>query len=211
MPARPSSTSSLLMVCLAAAVLSLGCGKSTPDETKATDAMGEASEHAHAHHEGQNEEDILSRNEVPMKPWDQERMTELSQQLADAMLALRNSFRNNPVLRTPDSRKRVAAAEMMDTLRNLDRHCRALATQVRRGGTEETTRGTVRRIGTLLRDANQIGRRIMTNAWTDERILPAMELVNEIAPFYGSGPIYDTENMTMIEGGPNPNRRQEGQ
>ena len=53
--------------------------------------------------------------------------------------------------------------------------------------------------GTQLNDAQVEGRRTMTSHWMDERIRPAMALVNEIAPFYGSGPLFDPEEMKRID------------
>ncbi len=200
---RPSSTPTLILACLALAGLGLGCAKSTPEESPPAAEAASVSSGA--------DEGAADENTVPDLEWDQERMTQLTRELADAMLAVRNSFRNDPINHNPDIGMRQSATEMNEILRNLDRHCRSLATQVERGATADETRGTARRIGTLLRDANQVGRRLTINAWTDERILPAMELINQIAPYYGRGPMFDTETMTLIDSGPNPNRRQQGQ
>ena len=38
-----------------------------------------------------------------------------------------------------------------------------------------------------------------------------MVLINQIAPYYGRGPLYDIETMEMLDQGPNPNRRREGE
>jgi len=189
-------TWALFAILLVSLLAGVACSKSTPEESAPAAATAAAD---------------AAEDTTPQLEWDSERMTQLTADLATAMRDVRNSFRKNPVMQTPDSGKRRTADQMMEVLRGLDRHTASLATRVSRGQTAEETRPTARRIGTLLRDANQLGRRLMTSEWTDQRILPAMELINEIAPYYGRGPLYDTETMTMIEGGPNPNRRQSGE
>ena len=71
---------------------------------------------------------------------------------------------------------------MEQTLRNLEIATRRLHNRVRAGNDFEGTRGTARRIGVLLNDADMWGRRIMTSAFLAERVQPAMKLINEIAP-----------------------------
>ena len=59
----------------------------------------------------------------------------------------------------------------------------------------------------LLNDADMWGRRIMTSQWMAERVQPAMKLINEIAPFYGSGPLFDPETMQRLDRAPDPQAR----
>jgi hypothetical protein len=59
----------------------------------------------------------------------------------------------------------------------------------------------------LLNDADVEGRSIMTSAFMAERIQPAMETINEIAPFYGRGPIFDPATMQRLDRPPNPQRQ----
>ena len=143
------------------------------------------------------------------KPWDQERMTELSGELADATSALRRAFRQEPTFRNPKTPNRNAVHQMEQTLRNLEIATRRLHNRVSAGNGFEGTRGTARRIGVLLNDADMWGRRIMTSAFMAERIKPAMELINAIAPYYGSGPLYDPETMQRFDRPPNPDRPSE--
>lgn len=198
-------TRALLCILFVTLLAGVACSKTTPEETApaAASAAGDAPSSGEA---ASNAEDT-----TPLLEWDQERMTKLTADLATAMRDVRNSFRKNPMMQTPDSTMRRSANQMTETLRGLDRHTASLASRVANGQNADETRGIARQIGTLLRDANSTGRRLMTSAWTDERILPAMKLINEIAPYYGSKPLYDTETMTMIEGGPNPNRRESGE
>lgn len=193
----------LRAVAVLLAAASLGCATSGPDEqaAEAAPAVAAAGDAAQA-----TAEDV-----EPDLAWDPERMTQLTAELSKAVSAVRDSFRNDPLMNTPDSSKRRSALQMNDLLRNLDRQCRSLAAQVKSGKGRADTSGTARRIGTLLRDANELGRGLVTSEWTDQRIRPAMELVNQIAPYYGRGPMYDMETMTMIGQGPNPNRRRQGE
>ena len=144
-------------------------------------------------------------SDAGLKPWDQERMTELSSQLAKEMKAVRNAFRNDPIANEPVSPHRRAAQQMSDTLRHLHRTASQLHTRVKGGGDYEQTLGIARKIGTLLNDADELGRRIMSSTWTNERVKPAMETLNQIAPYYGSDPLYDPENLQRVDRAPASN------
>ena len=65
------------------------------------------------------------------KPWNQERMTELSGQLATEMRAVRNAFRNDPVANQAVSPHRRAAEQMSDALRGLDQSASQLHKRVK--------------------------------------------------------------------------------
>ena len=95
---------------------------------------------------------------------------------------------------------------MEQTLRNLEISTRQLHNRIKGGGGFEETQGTARRIGMLLNDADVQGRRIMTSAFVAEKVQPAMRLINEIAPYYGSGPLFDPETMQRLDRPPNPDR-----
>ena len=140
------------------------------------------------------------------KPWDQARMTELSIDLAKAMSAVRTAFRKEPSFRDPSNPNRRSNQNMEQTLRALETSARQLRNRIQGGGGFDETRGIARKIGSLLNDADVEGRRIMTSVWLDERIKPAQQLINQIAPYYGSGPLFD-ENMQRIDRAPNPDRR----
>lgn len=142
------------------------------------------------------------------KPWDQARMTELSIDLAKAMSAVRTAFRQEPGFRDPSSPNRRATQNMEKTLRALETSTRQLRNRLQAGDGFDQTQGIARKIGSLLNDADVEGRKIMTSVWLDEKIKPAQQLINEIAPYYGSGPLYD-EKMQRIDRAPNPDRRTE--
>ena len=143
--------------------------------------------------------DAAEPADAPRKAWDQEQMTDLSAQLTKAMGAVRQAFRREPSFRDPNNPNRRASQNMDQTLRALETSARQLHARVSGGGGYQETLGIARKIGTQLNDAQVEGRRIMTSHWMDERIRPAMALINEIAPFYGSGPLFDPEAMKRID------------
>jgi len=144
---------------------------------------------------------------TPTKPWDQARMTELTGELATSMAAIRRAFRKEPLFRNPQSPNQRAVHNMEQTLRSLEQSTRQLSNRVKGGGALAETQGTARRIGMLLNDADMWGRRIMTSSWMEESVQPAMKLINEIAPYYGSGPLFDPETMQRLDRAPDPQAR----
>jgi len=160
-----------------------------------------------AHHE--DEEDARSEpapESEGRKPWNQEAMTSLSEKLAAQMREVRRTFRKEPTFRDPQNVNRRAAHQMEQTLRSLETSTRQLRNRVRNGGGFEDTQGQARRIGMLLNDADVEGRRLMTSTWMAQSVQPAMVLINEIAPYYGSGPLFDPDSMQRVDRPPNPER-----
>jgi len=153
-----------------------------------------------AHHEGEEEGD------GERKAWDQARMTDLSAKLFTATSELRRAFRREPNFRNPATPNQRAVHNMEQILRSLETATRQLRNSVAGGGDFEATRGTARRIGMLLNDADVESRSIMTSAFMAEKIKPAMVLINEVAPYYGSGPLYDPETMQRLDRPANPDR-----
>ena len=158
-----------------------------------------------AHHEG------AEAGTDGRKPWDAERMTALSAELATSAAQIRRTFRKDPNFRNPKTPNQNAVHQMEQTLRNLEITTRRLSKQVKAGGTADSTQGTARRIGMLLNDADMWGRRIMTSAFTEEQVRPAMKLINQIAPYYGSGPLFDPETMQRLDRAPDPQRPEAAQ
>jgi hypothetical protein len=140
------------------------------------------------------------------KAWDAESMSQLSGELAESMAAVRQAFRREPGYRDPNNPNRRAMQKMEQTLKSLEKSTRQLRNRVKAGGGYQETQGIARRIGMLLNDADVEGRKIMTSAWMDEEIQPAMKLINQIAPYYGKGPLYDPETMQRLDRAPNPKR-----
>ncbi|MDJ0846953.1 MAG: hypothetical protein QNK04_01090 [Myxococcota bacterium] len=145
---------------------------------------------------------------TPRKPWNQEEMTDLSGRLSRSMSDIRRAFRRDPVFRNPQTPNQRAVHNLEQTLRGLEISTRQLHNRVQGGAGFEDTLNIARNIGQLLNDADMWGRRIMTSKWMDDRIQPAMELVNQIAPYYGSGPLFDPATMQRLDRPPDHQTRQ---
>jgi hypothetical protein len=143
------------------------------------------------HHEAQaGHAEAAPAAEPERKPWDQARMQELSGQLAKAVDEVRQAFRREPGYRDPSNPNRRASERMDEILKSLRSSTRQLAAKLESGGGYEDTLGVARKIGQLLNDAEVEGRKLMTSEWMEQRVVPAKQLVNEIAPYYGRGPLY---------------------
>ena len=138
---------------------------------------------------------LAQRNEVPPKAWDQAEVVRLSGDLQKQMNAIRKAFRSEPVFTTTATMKQRSARQMDEVLRDLERSARQLKSRAEGGAKREDTENIARKIGSLLRDAEMLGRRLDLGEFTNKHIRPAMQTLNELAPFYGAGPLYDVENM----------------
>jgi TolA-binding protein len=136
------------------------------------------------------------------KPWDQERMTELTGELVTALREVRRAWRREPAFRDTANPNRSAALQLDQRLRDLDRRATQLHSRVKGGDGAEETLNIARNIRVLLNDIDVAGRRIMSSAWMEERVRPAMALLNEIAPYYGSDALFDTETLQRTDRAP---------
>lgn len=118
--------------------------------------------------------------------WDQAKVTDLAQQLSAAMTNVRQASMKDPTIRNPSTTNRLAARQFLDTLRDLEASCRQLARRLEGGGGFEETLPVARRIGTLLRDAQDTSRRLMETEAQRAVIDPAVAIINRISPFYSS-------------------------
>jgi hypothetical protein len=132
-------------------------------------------------------------------PWDAEKMTALTGDLARSVRDVRRAWRKDPAFANPNNPNRRAAMELDQTLQMLDQRATQLHNRVKAGGGYEETLNIVRNIGTLLNDIDVNGRRIMPSEWMDERVRPTMVLINEIAPYYGSEALFDPETMQRTD------------
>ena len=133
------------------------------------------------------------------KPWDQERMTELTGELVTALREVRRAWRREPAFRDTANPNRSAALQLDQNLRDLDRRATQLRGRVQGGDGADETLNIARNIRVLLNDIDVAGRRIMSSAWMEERVRPAMALLNEIAPYYGSDALFDTETLQRTD------------
>jgi len=143
---------------------------------------------------------------VERKPWNQEEMVTLTTGLAGAVREVRDAWRKEPASRESSGPKRATTVRITQTLRDLDQRTSALATRVENGAGYDETLGVARKINVLLRDLDEQARGVMTSAWMDEKVKPAMDLINQIAPYYGREALYDTESMQRLDRPPNPKK-----
>jgi hypothetical protein len=133
------------------------------------------------------------------KAWDQARMIELTEKLAKAAREVRQTYRREPAYTDPQGPNRRAAQNMEEILHGLEQSSRQLHERVKGGGGRAETEGIARKMGTQLRDAEVEGRQLMSSEWLEQKVRPAKELINEIAPYYGAGPLYDPESLKPVE------------
>ena len=131
--------------------------------------------------------------EVEVKAWDQAEVSRLAHELTRQVTKVRNAFRSNPTAGNLANMNQRASKEFSDSLRQIERSSRQLAARVDDGEGREQTQPIARKIGTLLRDANEEARHVMSDAWTDEQVIPAQRLIDELAPYFGSAPLYHVE------------------
>lgn len=114
--------------------------------------------------------------------WDQQKVTAIAQELADAVKDLKDVVRQNPDQVSGSQRRaQYAAREDLRLLSNTTKH---LALELEKGEGREATLPIYRRVQTLRRDAEEDGRKAMIQAPTMERISIAKEILARLAPYY---------------------------
>jgi hypothetical protein len=142
---------------------------------------------------------IAQKDPAPRKAWDQADVVRLAGDLQSQCNAIRKAFRREPVYTDQSMMKQRSAQRMDQVLRDLERSARQLKTRADGGGGYDETVSIARKIGTLLRDAGEEGRRLSLGEFTNKEIRPAMQTLNELAPYFGSGPLYEVDDMKATE------------
>jgi len=119
-------------------------------------------------------------------PWDQAKVTELGKQLAKTTSTARQTALREPSLRggTGNAGQRRSSDSFLQTMRHLESSTRQLARQLEAGGGKDETMGVARKIGTLLRDAQESGRRLNLSQFMWDTINPMVEAIDAISPYY---------------------------
>jgi hypothetical protein len=128
--------------------------------------------------------------------WDQDRVTELADQLADVVVELQIAFRREPA--SPGHLQGRARHGFRDSLRVLRTETRAFASELEAGAGLEETWPIVRRARVVIRDLREDGRRM---AWQEPAVghaRRAEELIAQIAPFYAGA---EAEDKSGAEAG----------
>ncbi len=117
-----------------------------------------------------------------LKVWNQEEVTELAKALHVAVKEVRQSMRRES---TGDlSGQARARQRMLGTLKVLEQSCGQLVARLEGGAGRAETLNIAKKIRSLVRDARTEGRKFMTTLQTDERVEPADQAIDGLAPYY---------------------------
>ena len=119
-----------------------------------------------------------------LQAWDQEAVSALASDLAEAIKAVRGAALNEPTLRDRNNTTGRSAQQYLDNLKQLETATRRLATRLGNGEDREQTLNVARRIGTLLRNAQENGRRLMLTQPSFDAIDKAVAVIRQLSPFY---------------------------
>lgn len=128
--------------------------------------------------------------DVERKEWNAEDMQRFTAQLVQEMSAARQAARREPLLQDAQRASSPRPVRYMENLRQLERTSKQLASRVSNGGGFEETQGIARKFGVLLRDSEVLARSLSLSKATMDDLAAVQRTVNQIAPFYGKGPLY---------------------
>lgn len=136
-------------------------------------------------------------HETPkVTPWDQEAVHALAEKLSTQVNAARTAIRNQGATSgSVGSGSRRDFARLQDKARVLDSEARQFRAALRDGKGHDDTISIFERLMLEVRDARVIGRRIMLQQGTQERLAEAGETLRQIGEFY---------DPTEFERGPAP-------
>ena len=127
---------------------------------------------------------LLASAASARETWNQETVTALATELADATKALKTTVRKDPDLRDGYRQGDPVVSRYADAINGIDRSARQLATKLAAGEGYEETLGVAKKIDSLVRDAQVQGARIMTTFWMEERVRPVEELLARLGRYY---------------------------
>ena len=138
-------------------------------------------------------------------PWDQKAVTAIAVKLASALRDLNVTVRRNPQAPT-GSHARRAQFQARETVRQLRNAARRLSSQLQAGEDLDATLPTFRRLQTLRRDAERLGRRTNMPAATLEQVVNAQALLAQLEAFYGQAAAEEeaAEKADDAAGAPKP-------
>lgn len=114
--------------------------------------------------------------------WDQQRVTKMAVEMADAVYAARESVRRSPLAQNIG--QRTTYYELLETMRLVDNTARHLKKELEAGKGADETRATFERISSLRADAEEIGRRAMIEDTVIDALVKAGSLHNQMKPYY---------------------------
>ncbi|MDX1649259.1 MAG: hypothetical protein R3263_05330 [Myxococcota bacterium] len=117
--------------------------------------------------------------------WDQERVAVLAAELHQDVKDLKVTVQRNPD--QPIGGARRAQYEARDQLRVLQTLARHLANDLEDGADREATITTYKRIQTVRRDLEEIGRKANLQNNTMEAVMEVQDVLRRLAPYYEEG------------------------
>lgn len=114
--------------------------------------------------------------------WDQQRVTKMAVELADAVREAREAVRRSPM--SQNIGQRTTYYELLETMRLVDNTARHLKKRLQAGEGADETRATFERINSLRQDAEEQGRRALIEAPVIDALVKAGSLHNQMKPYY---------------------------
>ena len=114
--------------------------------------------------------------------WDQQRVTKLASELADAVGEAREQVRRSPMAQNIG--QRTTYYELLETMRLADNTARYLKRQLQAGEGADETRATFERVSSLRMDAEEQGRRALIESPVIDALVKAGSIHNQMKPYY---------------------------
>ena len=116
--------------------------------------------------------------------WDQERVTQISEELVIAMKDLRQEMQAAPAITDPTRQRALYVA--LDDIRIITSSATLLSNKLKAGEGREETFAVWRRLDMLRRDFEENARKAVLEDTIMEKILTAGELLIRLTPYYQS-------------------------
>ncbi len=124
---------------------------------------------------------IPAQSSAELEAWDQEEVTQLAQQLSEAVTTLRLATIHDPLLGQAVGTR---GKNLRDIMKAMETACRQLARKLAAGEDRSKTTGVGKKIGMLIREAQLAGRKVMVNESQWAAIDPVVDLINRLSPYY---------------------------
>ena len=117
-----------------------------------------------------------------LKAWNQEEVTAHAKALHVAVKEVRKSMRRESTGSLAAQGR--ARQQMLEILKVLEQSCGQLLARLEGGAGRAETLNIAKKIRSLVRDARTEGRKFMSTQQTDERVAPADQAIDGLAPYY---------------------------
>lgn len=114
--------------------------------------------------------------------WDQQRVTKMANELADAVHEAREAVRKSPLQHNIG--QRTTYYELLETMRLVENTTRHLAQEIEAGKGAAETMATFERSNSLRQDAEETGRRAMIEESVIDALVNAGAIHNQMKPYY---------------------------